>query len=60
MTSLQAWREWQQQRADRRERWEATIAYMRQRGAAIRADATFAAWRQYVELRKEKRALLYE
>lgn len=57
---MQAWQEWQQQRADRRERWEATIAYMQQRRAAIHSDAVFAAWQQYVEMRKEKRALLYE
>ncbi len=57
---MQAWQEWQQQRADRRERWEATIAYMQQRRAAIRIDAAFAAWQQYVEVQKEERALLYE
>jgi len=57
---VQAWQEWQQQRADRRERWEATIAYMQQRRAAIRIDAAFAAWQQYVEVQKEERALLYE
>lgn len=57
---MQAWQDWQQQRADRRERWEATIAYMQQRRAAIRIDAAFAAWQQYVEVQKEERALLYE
>lgn len=57
---LQAWQEWQQQRANRRERWDATIAYMQQRRAAIRTDAVFVAWQQHVELQKEKRALLYE
>lgn len=56
---LGAWREWQVQRADRRQRWEATISYMRQRGAAIAVDAAFSGWQEHVAHQREKRALFY-
>lgn len=57
---LLAWLEWRRQRADRRERWEAAIAYMRQRRATLRLDTAFGAWQEVVEEHKEQRALFYE
>lgn len=57
---LLAWQGWQQQRADRRQRWEDTIAYMAQRRAVIRLDATFGAWADMAAEKREERALFYE
>lgn len=57
---LLAWQDWQQQRADRRQRWEAAIAYMAQRRAVIHLDAAFGAWAEYVAVQREERALFYE
>ena len=57
---LLAWRGAAAQRADRRERWDATVAYMRQRTDAIHMDSAFAAWQGHVSYRREERALLYE
>lgn len=58
--ALRGWQDWRRQRADRRARWDATIAYMVQRGAALRLDAALAAWQEHVAQQKERRAVFYK
>lgn len=57
---LRAWLDLQRERADRRRRWEATIAYMQQRRTALRLDAAFAAWQEYVGEQREERAAFFK
>ncbi|KAL4431049.1 hypothetical protein ABPG75_006305 [Micractinium tetrahymenae] len=54
-----AWQGWHRERADRRRRWESTLAYMRQRGYALRLDAAFAAWLEHVAEQREQRAIFF-
>lgn len=56
---LLAWQRWQHQRADRRQRWDAAIAHMRQRGNLLRMDAAFASWLEHVAELREQRAIFF-
>lgn len=56
---LLAWLDWRHERVDRRRRWEAAIAHVRQRGNVLRLDASFAAWLEHVAEQREQRAIFF-
>lgn len=57
--AFQAWRGWQLTKADRRQRWEATVQYMQRRVGLIRASWAFGLWQEWCAFRRQQRELFY-